>query len=102
MKFYQHCCQKTRGAILQHGAILLDWDGQLHAGSMGLPDDASLRPHVTTLRDEVGREIPRSVLEETVVEAFTEDFGVAIEPGRSSEGEHEREGVLIESFLVDG
>lgn len=94
---------RTHGpAVLQHGAILLDWDGQLHAGSMGLPDDASLRPHVTTLRDEVGREIPRSVLEETVVEAFTEEFGVAIEPGRSSEGEHEREGVLIESFLVDG
>jgi lipoate-protein ligase A len=89
-------------AILQHGAILIDWDGRLHAGSMGLADDASLRPQVTTLRDEIGRDLPHSVLEETVVEAFTEEFGVEIEPGQSSEIERARENELIESFVVDG
>jgi lipoate-protein ligase A len=89
-------------AVLQHGAILLDWDGRLQAGSMGLTDDASLRPHVTTLRDELGRDLPRSVLEETLVEAFTEELGVGIEPGQSSEVERAREDELIESFVVDG
>jgi len=89
-------------AVLQHGTILLDWDGRLQAGSMGLTDDASLRPRVTTLREELGRDLPRSVLEETLVEAFTVEFGAEIEPGQSSEVERAREDERIESFVVDG
>jgi lipoate-protein ligase A len=88
--------------ILQHGAILLDWDGRLQAGAMGLTDDASLRPHVTTLRDQLGRDLPRSNLEEILVETFTEELSVRIEPGQSSEIEGAREDELMDSFGVDG
>jgi len=89
-------------AVLQHGAILLDWDGRLQAGSMGLMDDASLRPHVTTLRDELGRDLPRSVLEETLIEAFTDELGVGLDPGQSSNAEQGRQQELTGSFIVDG
>jgi lipoate-protein ligase A len=150
------------GAILQHGAILLDWDGRLQAGAMGLArishqlpaaagdapypagfshfgvldvlssttprpsdrkshrarhladlaakagekcgldDDASLRPQVTTLRDELGWELSRAVLEETLVEAFGSEFGVEFKTDLQSDAEHAREQELIDSFVVGG
>jgi lipoate-protein ligase A len=91
-----------RGAILQHGAILINWDGRLQAGSMGLSDDSSLRPHVTTLRDELGQDLPRAVLEETLVDAFTEELGAGFEGGQPSNAEQAREQELTSSFFVDG
>jgi lipoate-protein ligase A len=90
------------GAILQHGAILLGWDGRLQAGAMGLADDASLRLQVTTLRDELGRELPRPVLEDSLVEAFGSEFGVDFETEQPSDAERAREQELIDSFLVGG
>ena len=86
------------GAILQHGAILLDWDGRLQAGAMGLEDDASLRPQVTTLRDELGRELPRAVLEEALVEAFGSQLGVEFKTEQPSDAERAREQELFDSF----
>ncbi len=47
------------GAVLQHGSILLDWDGRLQAGALGLADDSALRPHVTTVAAELG-DVPES------------------------------------------
>lgn len=90
------------GAILQHGAILLDWDGRLQAGSMGLEDDASLRPRITTLRGELAHEVPRTALEATLVEAFSSALGVGLEAGQPSDGEQMREEELIDSFNVGG
>ncbi len=90
------------GAILQHGAILLDWDGRLQAGAMGLADDASLRPQVTTLRDQLGRKLPRAVLEETLVEAFGSELGVEFKREQPSDAERAREQELIDSFVVGG
>ena len=90
------------GAILQHGAILLDWDGRLQAGAMGLDDDASLRLQVTTLRDEHFRELSRAVLEETLVEAYGSEFGVEFKTDLQSDAEHAREQELIDSFVVGG
>jgi lipoate-protein ligase A len=90
------------GAILQHGAILLDWDGRLQAGAMGLADDASLRPQVTTLRDELGRELPRTVLEEVLIEAFGSELGVEFEMEQPSHAERAREQELIDSFEPGG
>ncbi len=59
---------RTRqGCLLQHGAILLDWDGRLQAGAMGLVDDRFLREHVTTFSDELGHVPSRSDLTEAVV-----------------------------------
>lgn len=88
--------------ILQHGAILLDWDGRLQAGSMGLEDDASLRPRVTTLQDEVTYDLPRPNLEATIVEAFASTLGVEFEICRPSDIERSREQELIDSFFVNG
>lgn len=90
------------GAILQHGAILLDWDGRLQAGAMGLADDAPLRPQVTTLRDQLGRELPRAVLEETLVEGFGSELGVEFKTEQPSDAERAREQELIDSFVVGG
>jgi lipoyl(octanoyl) transferase len=89
-------------AVLQHGAILLDWDGRLQAGSMGLEDDASLRPRITTLRGELAHEVPRTALEATLVEAFSSALGVGFEAGQPSDGEQTQEEELIDSFTVDG
>ena len=89
-------------SILQHGAILLGWDGRLQAGSMGLDDDGTLRRHVTTLRDELDRDIPRAVLEETLVEAFMKELGVRFEEGQPSNAERTHERELIGSFALDG
>ena len=90
------------GAILQHGAILLDWDGRLQAGAMGLADDASLRRQVTTLRDELDRELPRAAIEEALIGAFGSEFGVEFETEQPSDAERAREQALLDSFEVDG
>lgn len=90
------------GTILQHGAIVLDWDGRLQAGSMGLADDGSLRPHITTLGAELARELERPVLQETLVEAFSAEFGVQFEPAQPSHAERAREPELTASFSIDG
>lgn len=79
-----------RGAILQHGAILLDWDGALQAGAMGLADDRPLRPHVTTLAEELDRVPTRGELERAIAAAFVEELGVDLEPGELTAAEAER------------
>jgi lipoate-protein ligase A len=89
-------------AILQHGAILIDWDGRLQAGSMGLPDDSSLRPRITTIHDELGRNLERSKLEKTLVEAIAEDLAIGFQPDRPSDAERSREQELIASLTVTG
>ena len=88
------------GAILQHGAIVLDWDGRLQAGSMGLADDSGLRPHITTLADEVGHPIDRDQLEQSVVQAFTDHLGVEIADGSTSRSELLREDQLTPDFCI--
>jgi lipoate-protein ligase A len=65
-----------RGVILQHGAILLDWDGRLQAGSMGLTDDRTLRPHITTFAEQLGRVPSRDGVEQALIKAFGEELGV--------------------------
>jgi lipoate-protein ligase A len=90
------------GAILQHGAILLDWNGRLQAGAMGLADDASLRRQVTTLRDELDRELPRAVVEAALIEAFGSELGVEFEREQPSDAERAREKALLDSFEVGG
>ena len=89
------------GAILQHGAILLDWDGRLQAGSMGLADDHVLRSRVTTLRDELARVIERIDLEDNLVASFAAELGIEFVTDQSGEAELARERELIGSFTVD-
>lgn len=86
------------GTILQHGAVLLDWDGRLQAGSMGLANDTQLRPQVTTLRDELGRTIPREEVELAIISAFSEKFGIDFSEGQLGQAELNRENELTASF----
>ncbi len=65
-----------RGHILQHGAILLDWDGPLQAGAMGLADDSILRPHVTTFAEQLGVAPSGEDLEEALAAAFENSLSV--------------------------
>jgi lipoate-protein ligase A len=89
-------------AILQHGAILLDWDSNLQAGTMGLEDDRFLRPTITTFAEQLGEAPDRPVLERVLVEAFSEGFGVSFEMGSLSEAEEARAVGLAPTFVVEG
>jgi lipoate-protein ligase A len=90
-----------RGAILQHGAILLDWDGKLQAGSMRLTDDSALRPMITTLSEQLGRPTHRHELEQTLATAFSQQLGIRFEEADLSGSERAREEDLLPEFEVD-
>jgi lipoate-protein ligase A len=89
------------GAALQHGAILLDWDGRLQAGSMGLPDDRSLRASVTTFAEQLGRPCALPELERAVFEAFSRAFGIEFSESPLSDAEARQESLSEASFRVD-
>jgi lipoate-protein ligase A len=67
------------GCILQHGAILLDWDGRLQAGALGLRDDATLRPHITTLSAELDRPVERAAVADSVARGFEDRLSIRLE-----------------------
>ena len=90
------------GAILQHGAILLDWDGRLQAGALGLGDDSGLRPHITTLAEQICRSVDRVDLEPRIARAFAEELGIKLEPGKFSGRERTREEQLATEFSITG
>jgi len=75
------------GHILQHGAILLDWDGDLQAGAVGLEDDRGLRGFVTTFKDELGHIPSRKALEQALAGAFGDELSVALHPALLSPDE---------------
>ncbi len=88
------------GCILQHGAILLDWDSRLQAGAMGLADDASLRPHVTTFAAALGAAVERRQIEPILVQAMANHLSIALSPGDLSLAEAERECELVDHFSI--
>jgi lipoate-protein ligase A len=88
------------GCVLQHGAILLDWDGRLQAGAMGLADDSSLRPHVTTIAAELGRIATRNEIEAAILRAVADHLAVELAPGRISRAESEIEAALTAAFSI--
>jgi lipoate-protein ligase A len=88
------------GCILQHGAVLLDWDARLQAGALGLTDDASLRPRITTLGDELGRDVPRGEMARTLRSGVAAELGVDLVDGARSEREHRREEALVAEFDI--
>jgi lipoate-protein ligase A len=93
---------RARGsAILQHGAILIDWDGRLQAGAMGLLDDSVLRSHVTTLAAELGRPVVRDEVEPTVVKALGDHLGLDTAVGSVSSSEAAREAQLTPDFVPE-
>jgi lipoate-protein ligase A len=88
------------GCILQHGAILLDWDGRFQAGALGLADDSALRPHVTTVSAELGRPVGRAELESTVVAGLAERLGVDLAAAPPTPAETSRETGLRPRFVI--
>jgi lipoate-protein ligase A len=88
------------GSILQHGAILLDWDGVLQAGSMGLDDDVALRSQITTFAEQLGQAPARNELEQELVSAFVRTLEIRLEQGSLTEGESQREDALLERFQL--
>lgn len=81
-------------SILQHGSLLEDWDGRLQAGCLGLPDDSSLRPAVTTLRELLGAPPEPGELAAALAAGFEETFGVAFDTSSLAAAEEERAAVL--------
>jgi len=88
------------GYILQHGAILLDWDGRLQAGALGLADDSSLRPHVTTVSAELGSTVQRRDIETAVVRGLASRLGVELADGGVSPAERRFEVAETSSFAI--
>jgi len=86
------------GAMLQHGAILLGWDGELQAGAMGLESDAELRTQVTTLEAELGRSPDRASVCRAVVQGLEAELEITLEPGGLSEVESARELELADTY----
>ena len=86
------------GAMLQHGSILLDWDGRLQAGAMGLANDRELRPHVTTLAEQLGRAPDLQVLSVALVRAAEVRLALRLAPGSLSPRETEREDELLPEY----
>jgi len=87
-------------AILQHGAILLDWDSKLQAGALGLSDDRFLRPTITTLAEQLGTSPDRTTLETTLVEAFSTAFDVTFEAGELTDIEAARELAMEATYRI--
>jgi len=88
------------GCILQHGAVLLDWDSRLQAGAMGLEDDTSLRPHITTLSCELGREVRRDEVEEQIITVIGRSLSVSTADGTITPAEATRTRELNTDLLT--
>lgn len=88
------------GTILQHGAILLDWDRRLQAGSMGLADGTRLHESVTTLADELGSTPARDVLAQTVLQAFADELEIELQAAPIVAAERAAEAALEPSFAA--
>jgi lipoyl(octanoyl) transferase len=86
--------RRVGDAILQHGAILLDWDGPLQAGCLGLADDSRLRPAVITLRDLLGAPPGAEALAMTLAKGFAAKLGADLEPSAPSGDERSRAALL--------
>jgi lipoate-protein ligase A len=98
-KLIGSAARSHRGAILQHGAILLDWDSELQAGAMGLGDDR-LGLRITTLAEQMGGPADRSTLEKALVKAFSDELRVRFREGELTTSERERERRLASGFAT--
>jgi lipoate-protein ligase A len=88
------------GTILQHGAVLIDWDNELQIGAMGLGNDSSLRHQVTTLAEELGRKPSRQEIETTLIATLSTELGLTLAKETLSEVEEARSHELASSFDV--
>jgi len=75
------------GIVLQHGAWLLDWDGVLQAGAVGLPGDRTLRSSLTTVAAELGDVPPLAVLYDALTHGISRALGIELTRGELSRHE---------------
>lgn len=87
-------------AILQHGAFLLDWDSDLQAGAVGLPDDSSLRPFVTTVAAELGAVPSLPELTNALATGLAQELEVAFQTGELTAGEQRMARELVPKFAI--
>jgi lipoate-protein ligase A len=87
-----------QGAILQHGAILLDWDRRLQLGALKVAHERTFERHITTLTAELGRTVRRLEVESAVAGAFQDELGVVLDSSALSAAESAREEELVGSF----
>lgn len=90
----------TPEAVLQHGSILLGWDGRLQAGALGLADDSGLTPHVTTFAAELGEAPVLELLQRELIGAFESAFGVRLASGEASPREEARAAELAPTVAL--
>ena len=81
-------------SILQHGSLLEGWDSRLQAGCLGLLDDSSLRPVVTTLGELMGVTPDPARLVAALVGGFETTFGIAFEASSLTAAERARAAFL--------
>lgn len=86
------------GHLLQHGAILLDWDGETQARCLGLADDSRLRTLVTTIAEQLGTVPTREALIDAITTGFADELGVQLEPAQRSLAEERMIEKLLETF----
>ena len=65
--------RRMRGAFLQHGSILLDYDPGLEAEV--IPGRCS-GDVVTSIKRELGRDVPLDMVKQAFVKGFSEEFGI--------------------------
>lgn len=65
--------RRMRGAFLQHGSILIDYDARLEAEVIpgGCGGDV-----VTCIKRELGRDVPFDVVKQAFVKGFSEELGI--------------------------
>lgn len=88
------------GVLLQHGAILLAWDGRLQAGAMGLADASELRSHVTTFAEQLGASPPEAVLDQALVTGLVQELGLDLATGELTPTELRRAEALGDTVCV--
>lgn len=88
---------RRAGALLQHGAILLEVDVERQAEVLQPPPGmtkkqlaAFLRPRLISLREALGREVRPEALVEALCEGFREQWGVVLEVGELTPWERAR------------
>jgi hypothetical protein len=69
---------------------------------MGLADDSSLRPHVTTLSDELTTPPEPATLQRSIVDSLSRELRVDFASGEVTTTEAAREQELESSFVVSG
>ncbi len=86
--------------VLQHGAFLLDWDPELQAGAVGLPDDSSLRPFITTVAAEIGTIPELSELTDAVAAGLAEELAVTFQRDELTVPEQRTAEELVPRFAI--